>query len=372
MRIVLAPDSFKGSLSQVEVAEAMRQALEEVCIDVTCIVKPMADGGEGTLEVCQTGRDDIYVHTILVTGPQGERRKVSIGMSADKVAIIEMADIAGLHLVPKERRDPQNMTTYGIGEAITYALDEGAKHIIVGLGGSITNDGGAGMLQALGATIPGQGAHPLRGRDLPYIDIVDLSTIDPRMYEIDITIASDVTNPLYGENGATYVFAPQKGGNLEQLETMDQWLKAYVQMITGTSMSPLEVARMEGAGAAGGLGFALLLLRGRMEQGAQVIGDMIGLDTEIQQADLIFTGEGKTDRQTLQGKAPFYVAKRGKHFSVPVVLVSGTIEDVEELQMDFQEAYALVSEEVSMEQAMQEARALLIKRMKHIFRRMTN
>ncbi|HLR16175.1 MAG TPA: glycerate kinase, partial [Bacillota bacterium] len=298
----------------------------------------------------------------------------SIGISADGVAIIEMAGIAGLGLVPREKWNPKNMTTYGVGEAITYALEQGVHRIIVGLGGSITNDGGLGLLQALGATIHGEEvnlARPLRGRDLSFVHTVDLSTIDSRIFEVDIIIASDVTNPLYGEHGATYVFAPQKGANPEGLKMMDEWMERYVKTIIGTSADPDAIALVEGAGAAGGLGFALLLLRGRMKQGAQVVGDMIGLDAAIQQADLIITGEGKTDRQTLRGKAPYYVAKRGKHFSVPVVLVSGTIEDIDELQTYFQDVYALVSAEVSTEQAMQEARVRLTTRIKHIFRRKT-
>lgn len=345
MRIVLAPDAFKGSLSQIEVAETMKHAIESTVQQAICIVKPMADGGEGTLAACRRGRSDMKLHTISVTGPRGEKRDVPVGCTEDGIAMIEIATIVGLDLVPENVREPGMMTTYGVG-----------------------------LLQALGATIQttnGIAGSPLYGQDLATIERVDISTIDERIWRTKIMIASDVSNPLYGEDGATFVFAPQKGARVETLKSTDEQMKRYVRTIEGTTVSAEKTAKNQGAGAAGGLGFALLLLHGNMEQGAAVVGKMIQLDEAIQQADLVITGEGKTDAQTMSGKAPMYVATRGKKFSVPTILVSGKVEQADWLRSYFTETYSLVSEEVSVERAMKETKTILLETIQTIFRRMT-
>lgn len=373
MRIVIAPDSFKGSMSQVDVARVMARAIADVYPLATCVQRPMADGGDGMLACVVRAREDVHMHHIPVIGPCGKRRIAQIGLTDDGMAIIEIAQMVGIDLVQENMRNPAEMTTFGIGQAMRYVLDHGAKEIIIGLGGSATNDGGVGMLQALGATIEGEGIDSdryLKGKHLSLIDRVDLSTIDQRLTYVTIRIASDVTNPLYGKEGATYIFGPQKGVSQETLATVDAHVARYAETIIDAHVSPSEVAHEEGAGAAGGLGFALLLLRGTIEQGAKVVADMIQLDEALKDADLVITGEGKTDDQTMRGKAPYYVASRGRYFGVRTMLLSGEIEPSEWMHTVFDEVYALVSNEVTETRAMQETETVLTEQIHTIFRRM--
>lgn len=376
MQVVIAPDSFKGSMSQVDISETIARAIYDVCPDTLCILKPMADGGDGLLQACRRAQSDLNVQSRRFTGPRGNKRTCQIGFTADGTAIIEMAAIAGLDLVPESMRNPAEMTTFGIGEAIRCALNQHVEEIIIGLGGSATNDGGIGMLQALGATIQlreKQAApeRPLCGKDLPLIEEVDLSTIDSRVGQTRIRIASDVSNPLCGSSGATYIFGTQKGTNIEDLSLIDAQMANYVDTIIGVGgRSIKEVAHEPGAGAAGGLGFALLLLRGTMEQGAHVVGDIIELDAAIKQADFVITGEGKTDAQTAHGKAPYYVASRAKHFGVPAILLSGSIEYADWMEAYFYQSHALVTGRISVQQAMHETQARLHDKVQTIFRRM--
>lgn len=371
MRIVLAPDSYKGSMSQVDVAEVMARAITDVYPAAVCIQKPMADGGDGMLAACVRARDDLHVHRLAVVGPRGEEHSAQIGLTDNGVAIIEMAQISGIDLVPINMRHPADMTTFGIGQAMRYVLDQGAREIIIGLGGSATNDGGIGMLQALGATIEGVDNDTYaKGKHLSLLERVDLSTVDKRLAHIHIRIASDVTNPLCGKEGATYTFGPQKGVSQETLAIVDEQMARYAALVGGAHERPAELAHEEGAGAAGGLGFALLLLRGTIEEGANVVADMIQLDEALKSADLVITGEGKTDDQTLRGKAPYYVASRAKHFGVRTMLISGKVEASEWMPTVFDETYALVSNDVTEARALQEPATVLTEQIHTIFRRM--
>ncbi len=373
MRIVIAPDSYKGTMAQVDVAEVMAKAITDMLPTATCLLRPMADGGDGMLMSCARARTDVHIHPVPVIGPRGEDRTARIGLTEDGVAIIEMAQIAGIDLVPKYIREPGELTTFGIGQAMTYALDHGAKEIIIGLGGSATNDGGIGMLQALGATVEAreiaEGTY-LRGKHLPFIERVNVQTVDERLIDIRLRIASDVTNPLCGVDGATYIFGPQKGIAQETLATIDERMSWFVQTIAGTSEHPDELALEKGSGAAGGLGFALLLLHGKIEQGAKVVAEMIRLDEALREADLVITGEGKTDDQTMRGKAPYYVASRARNFNVRTMLISGKIEEANWLETYFDETYALVSNDVTAERAQQETETVLTEQIHTIFRRM--
>ncbi|MGM8366617.1 glycerate kinase [Virgibacillus sp. W0181] len=369
MKIVVAPDAFKGSLTQVEAAIAMERAVKEVQPSCSVIPKPMADGGEGTLDAMLTAVPSQERLPIHVTGPLGNRIKTTIGVIHHDTAVIEVATIAGLPLITEDRRDPLQMTTYGIGEAIRHALDKGLRKFIIGLGGSATNDGGFGMLLALGAKMSNRQGNlvPILGSGLLQIDTIDLSKLDQRLKACNIQVASDVENPLYGKNGASVVFGPQKGATEKQIKQLDDALKSYSsKLLDAHALSP-SLADEPGAGAAGGLGFAFMAMGGTLLSGAKLVADAISLEREIADADLVITGEGKSDEQTLYGKAPGYVGELANKHNVPVILLSGTISDEDNrLKSYFTEIHSIKPKEMTLTRAMEAAEMLLWKKTKEV------
>jgi glycerate kinase len=324
MKIVIAPDSFKESLSAMQVAEAIEQGFSEIFPQAEYIKLPMADGGEGTVEsmVAATGGERVHVN---VTGPLGQPVNGFFGWMGDgETAVIEMAAASGLHLVAHEQRNPLITTSFGTGELILAALNHGARKIILGIGGSATNDGGAGMMQALGAhfhDIDGKELH-VGGAALAQLASVDLSQLDARLAQTDILVACDVDNPLCGAKGASAVFGPQKGATPERVKQLDAALQHYGEKIElATGKSVLNVA---GAGAAGGMGAALFgLLNARLQPGIEIVTEALKLADAVQGADLVITGEGRIDSQTIHGKTPVGVARVAKRYDIPVIAIAG-------------------------------------------------
>lgn len=367
VKFVVAPDSFKGTLSQIEVANVMKEAIFNKLPTAEVLLKPMADGGEGTLDALLTATPSSERVTLEVTGPIGQKVTTHIGIIHHDTVVIEVASIAGLPLVPESKRHPFYTTTYGVGEAIKYALNHGYKKFLIGLGGSATNDGGLGMLQALGATMRAQKDQAgIFGKDLLEITSIDLSTLDERIWDTEIIIASDVDQPLCGKNGATYMFGPQKGLKETELKMVDQAVKNYADLLESSTQLTESYTEYRGAGSAGGIGFALLVLNGQLTSGAKIVSEMIRLDEAIVHSDIVLTGEGKSDEQTLSGKAPGYVAKIAQTHDVPVILVSGSISHTRLLNKHFSEIHSLVDSHVSLQQAMNETKAVLAKKMHHI------
>lgn len=326
MKIIIAPDSFKESLTAMQVAEAIEQGFSEIFPQAEYIKLPMADGGEGTVEsmVAATGGERVNVE---VTGPLGAPVKAFYGWMGDgETAVIEMAAASGLHLVAPEQRNPLITTSYGTGELILAALNHGARKIILGIGGSATNDGGAGMMQALGVQLSDQQGKALTvgGAALVQLVDIDLSQLDDRLAQTDILVACDVDNPLCGAKGASAVFGPQKGATPERVQQLDAALQHYgekIEQVTGKS-----VINVAGAGAAGGMGAALFgLLNARLQPGIEIVTEALKLAAAVQEADLVITGEGRIDSQTIYGKTPVGVARVAKRFDIPVIAIAGSM-----------------------------------------------
>ncbi|WP_054177613.1 glycerate kinase [Trabulsiella odontotermitis] len=326
MKIVIAPDSYKESLSALAVATAIEQGFREIYPDAEYVKLPMADGGEGTVDVMIAATQGRRVD-VDVTGPLGDTVHGFYGVSGDgKCAFIEMAAASGLEQVPVARRDPLKTTSWGTGELIGHALDAGVEQIIIGIGGSATNDGGAGMMQALGAqllTVDGQQiAHG--GGALEKLDRIDIRHLDRRLATCRIDVACDVTNPLTGPEGATAVFGPQKGATEVMIAQLDRALERYARIIARDL--DIDVLDLEGGGAAGGMGAALYAFCGaRLRQGIEIVTDALKLDEQVADADLVITGEGRIDSQTIHGKVPVGVARIAKRHNVPVIGIAGSL-----------------------------------------------
>ena len=331
---VLAPDSFKESMTAEQVCLAMQRGIEKVIPDAKIIHVPMADGGEGTVDALVSARNGRKVY-IEVSGPFTQQKvQAYFGLiENDQTAVIEMALANGIHLIEKSQRNPLYTSTFGTGEMIKAALDLGVSKIIIGLGGSVTNDAGAGMTQALGAKFLDEHGQSVAsgGGQLDQIQSIDLSELDARLKQTEIIIASDVNNPLCGENGASYVFAPQKGANPEMVAVLDQNLKHFADLVEATLN--IEKQNISGAGAAGGLGFGLMAFAGAsIRSGVEIVIEETELAEKITQADYVFTGEGGIDFQTNFGKTPFGVAQVAKRLNKPVIAFAGYVgEGVEEL-----------------------------------------
>jgi glycerate 2-kinase len=328
MKVIIAPDSFKESLSALEVANAIEKGFRDIFPEAEYVKIPMADGGEGTVQSLVDATGGRIVKT-EVTGPLGDRVQAFFGMLGDgKTAVIEMAAASGLHLVPSEKRNPLVTTTRGTGELILAALDEGAEHIIIGIGGSATNDGGAGMIQALGGRLlnrHGQEIGP-GGGSLSELADIDLSGIDVRLKHVKIEVACDVDNPLTGPKGASAVFGPQKGATPEMVVTLDKNLHHYADVIE--RVLGKQVKDIPGAGAAGGLGAGLLaFLDAKLKRGVEIVLETVNFHERIQGASLVITGEGRIDRQTIFGKTPIGVAKAAKRYNIPVIAIAGSVSD---------------------------------------------
>ncbi|PEX52584.1 glycerate 2-kinase [Bacillus cereus] len=326
MKVVIASDSYKESLKAIEVCEAIERGFAAVFPEAEYVKVPIGDGGEGTVESL-VGATMGEIISLNVTGPLGESVQAFYGMSKDKkTAFIEMAAASGLQHVPIEKRNPLITTTKGTGELILHALDQGAKHIILGLGGSATNDGGAGMLSALGARFINRKGEVIEpsGGTLHLITTVELSRVDSRLKDLKLEAACDVDNPLVGASGASFVFARQKGANVEMMKELDENLKHYANILK--QHVSLDVSEIPGAGAAGGMGAAVVaVLKGQLRKGIEIVLDYTNFDKCIEGADLVVTGEGRIDEQTAYGKAPVGVAKRAKCRHTPVIAIGGSV-----------------------------------------------
>ena len=326
MKIVIAPDSYKESLSALDVATAIETGFREIYPHAEYVKVPVADGGEGTVEAIMAATQG-HIVQVSVTGPLGEPVNAFYGLSGDmRCAYIEMAAASGLESVPPTRRNPLLTTSWGTGELIRHALDAGVSQIIIGIGGSATNDGGAGMAQALGAKLLSAGQQQIApgGGALETLARIDLSELDPRLADCRIDVACDVTNPLTGPQGASAVFGPQKGATAAMIERLDRGLQHFAQIIDRDL--DIDVLSLEGGGAAGGMGAALYAFCGaNLRPGIEIVTDALGLADLVADADLVITGEGRIDSQTIHGKVPVGVAKVAKRFNVPVIGIAGSL-----------------------------------------------
>nr|WP_105597423.1 glycerate kinase [Cronobacter sakazakii] len=357
-KIVIAPDSFKESLSAMDVAKVIEAGFREIYPQASYVCVPMADGGEGTVEamVAATGGQII---TTPVTAPLGNKVDGFFGLLGDgETAVVEMAAASGLHLVPTAQRDPRITTSYGTGELILAALERGVKAIIIGIGGSATNDGGAGMMQALGARfLDGEGCELAPGgAALARLERLDLSALDPRLAQVSVTAACDVDNPLCGEKGASAVFGPQKGATPAMVTELDAALRRFGEQLEAATGKAIISA--PGAGAAGGMGAALLgMLNAELRPGIEIVIESLGLAQAVRDADLVITGEGRLDSQSIHGKTPVGVARVAKQFQRPVVAIAGSLtpdyQIVHEHGIDA--AFSVIDRIVTLQEALDDA-----------------
>ncbi|MBA1202606.1 glycerate kinase [Pseudomonas capeferrum] len=362
MKIVIAPDSFKDSLDAAGVARAIARGMSEVLPHAQCIECPMADGGEGTMAaIVAVSHGELRRQ--FVRGPLGTRVEAGWGWLPDShTAIIEMAEASGLQLVPSAERDACRSSTWGTGELIAAALAAGAKRIVLAIGGSATNDAGSGMLRALGLRLLDAQGRELEegGLALSTLARLDASALDPRLAEVEIEVAADVDNPLCGPNGASAIFGPQKGADPAQVQALDQALGHFADLCA--NLLGEDLRDFPGCGAAGGMGFAAkAFMSARFRPGVEVVAELSGLDALVQGADLVVTGEGRFDAQTLRGKTPLGVARVAKRHGVPVVVLAGTLgAGYEALYAHgIDAAFALASGPMTLEQACADAQVLL-------------
>ncbi len=326
MNVIVAIDSLKGSLRSLQAGAAAKKGILRAIPAATVSVKPVADGGEGTVNAFVSGLSGRSV-TIAVTGPLGETVEATYGILPDHTAVIEMAEAAGLPLVPAEKRNPMITTTYGVGEMILHALDEGCRSFIIGIGGSATNDGGTGMLRALGCRFrKADGSEiALGAQELSELATIETEALDPRLKESHFSIACDVINPLCGPSGASYIFAPQKGADPATVRKLDTAL-AHLADMTAVTLGT-DLRDQPGAGAAGGLGFAFAsYLNGTLRPGVDIVLDAVLPESELRAADIVVTGEGSFDGQTAMGKAPVGIARRAKACGCKVIVLAGSVE----------------------------------------------
>ena len=365
MKIIIAPDSFKDSLSAIEVANAIALGLAEVWPDAQLVKCPMADGGEGTVEAILAACDGEWRST-EVQGPLASATQARWGwLPQSHTAIIEMAEASGLQLVALNQRDACSSSTYGTGQLIGAALDAGAQRIILAIGGSATNDGGAGAMQALGVRLLDEQGQPLSrgGLALNALARIDLRGIDPRLAQVRFEIAADVNNPLCGPHGASAIFGPQKGASPEQVQQLDQALGHFADHCV--QVLGKDLRDEPGSGAAGGLGFAAkAFLNAQFRPGVEVVAELIGLAEAVRGADLVITGEGRFDAQTLRGKTPFGVARIARQQGVPVIVIAGTLGDGYEQMYEHgvDAAFALPAGPMSLAQACANSPQLLRER----------
>lgn len=371
MKIVIAPDSFKGSLSAAEVSLCIEKGIRKVFEAADIIRIPMADGGEGTVRslVDSTGGEIVRAR---VKGPLLKEVDAFYGILGDgATAVIEMAAASGLPLLAENERNPMKTTTYGTGELIRHALDKGCRKIIIGIGGSATNDGGAGMIKALGARLLDKHGNDAGwgGGSLGEIETIDLSRMDERLKECRIIAACDVDNPLVGPRGASYIFGPQKGADGEMVKILDKNLEHYAEVVERTT--GVSIKDFPGAGAAGGLGGGLLAFLGaELKKGIDIVMETTGFEGRIKDADLVITGEGMMDYQTQYGKTPYGVAQAARKYSIPVIAIVGSVgRDAEVLYgMGFCGIFSIVNRPMSLDEAMNGCAGLLEKTSENIMR----
>lgn len=371
MKIVIAPDSFKGSVSAQEAALSIERGVKKAYAHAETVLVPVADGGEGTMEnlVAATNGQEI---NIAVTGPLGQPVQAKFGVLGDQqTCVIEMASASGLHTIATSERNPLKATTYGTGELIKKALDLGYRHFVLALGGSATNDGGAGMLQALGLQLLDDKGNEIDygGGELCKIAQVITDELDERIQESQFLIASDVDNPFIGENGASHVFGPQKGATPEMVATLDRNLSHWADLIENTTN--IRVHERPGAGAAGGIGGAFqAFFPAEMKRGIDVVLDYTNLAEKLVGADLVITGEGQVDFQTAFGKTPMGVAEMAKKQQIPTIIVAGSVgEKIETLYpYGVIGIYSIVNGPMRLEEAMENAESMLEKLSEQICR----
>lgn len=371
MKIVIAPDSYKECLSAGEVCAVFAEGWQSYRPQDSLHFLPLADGGEGTTVAIVNACDGIIKHQ-EVTGPMFEPVQGFIGLwEQNNKAVIEIAAASGLHLVNPDSRNPLEATSFGTGELIRFALEQGARHLVIALGGSATNDGGAGILQALGATLLDSEEHPLPqgAHHLKNVHKIDLSSLDSRLSECKIQVASDVNNPLLGKSGATSIFGPQKGATSEQLIELEACLTQYAKVLEQTLDRP--VRDLAGAGAAGGAGVAMLAaLKAEFIPGIELVLDLISFDEKIADCDLVVTGEGRMDEQSLMGKAPQGVLNRAQAQNKPVIGIAGSMGKNPQALLDagFTAVFDITPGAIPLQQALQEAKPNLINTAKNLAR----
>ncbi|MCM3631323.1 glycerate kinase [Paenibacillus glycanilyticus] len=360
MKIVIAPDSFKGSLSAAAAAEAIAQGVRRCLPDAAVIKLPIADGGEGTIDSLLAAADGERV-TISVTGPLGKPVNASYGLLG-QTAIIEMAEASGLCLLTEEERNPVRTTTYGTGELIRHALERGCRRFLLTVGGSSTNDGGAGMLQALGMRLLDREGNPIPpgGGNLAEIVTIDDSLWDPRIAESSFVIATDVQNPLIGEQGASRIFSPQKGATPEMVEQLEHGMIIWADLIE--AKTGVRIHERPGAGAAGGLcGAYLAFFPASMRRGIDVVLEHVRLEDHLAGTELVITGEGRIDHQTASGKAPMGVAQLAKRHGVPVIALAGSVgSGIDVLYAEgIHSVHSIVTTPMTLQDAIERASTLL-------------
>lgn len=362
MKIIAAPDSFKGSLSAIEAAKAMEKGIKRAFPEAETVLLPIGDGGEGTMETLVAATDGI-VKTATVTAPLGNQVEASYGVLGDgETCVIEMASASGLHLVDGDRLSPLKATTFGTGELIRQALDAGYSSFIIGLGGSATNDGGSGMLQALGARLLDSRGTGIGhgGGELKKIRKIDLDSFDKRIKDCSFIIASDVQNPLIGPDGASAVFGPQKGASAEDVNLLDDNLSHWADEIFNAT--GIKLHNKAGAGAAGGIGGAFqAFFPVEMKRGVDVVLDYTQLDRKLSGTDLVITGEGKVDNQTAFGKTPLGVAQMAKNRNVPTIIIAGSVGPGVDVLYDFGvvSIHSMINNPMTLKEAMENAEELL-------------
>lgn len=361
MKIAVVMDSFKGSMTSLEAGEAVKNGIKRAAPDAEVVVKPIADGGEGTVDALVCGMNGSY-RQLRVTGPLGEKVDCTYGILPDEqTAVMEMSAAAGLPLVPPSSRNPLYTTTRGVGEMILDAIEQGCRRFIIGIGGSATNDGGVGMLQALGFDFLDRDGNAIRSgaQGLQELVCIDNAHLLPQLKECSFRIACDVSNPLCGENGCSAVYGPQKGATSESIEWMDRWLNRYAQL--AKQLYPQADAEKPGTGAAGGMGFAFLtFLNAQLIPGIQLVMEEMGAEQLFQQSDLVITGEGRLDGQTMMGKVPVGVAALAKKHHKPVVALAGSTsrEATACNGQGIDAFFPILREVVTLEQAMQKEQAM--------------
>ncbi|MDB4866535.1 MAG: glycerate kinase [Cohnella sp.] len=371
MKIVLAPDSYKGSLTAQQACDAMELGIRRVVPDAEIVKVPMADGGEGTVQslVDSTGG---RVLECVVSNPLGQPVRAKFGIAGDgSTAVVEMAEASGLYLIDEDSRNPLLTTTYGTGQLIRHALDLGCRSFILGIGGSATNDGGAGMAQALGIKLLDADGNELTagGGGLDKLYRIDLGGVDARLQSCKFEVACDVDNPLCGPSGASHVFGPQKGATPDMVNRLDANLVHYASVIKKDV--GVDVLELPGAGAAGGLGAGLAAFLGAtLRRGVDIVLNAAGLEQKLIGADWVFTGEGQCDFQTERGKTPYGVAKTAQRCGVPVVLVAGSVgEGIEVMyRHGVRSVFSMMERPMTMPEAMAQAPILLANAVERVMR----
>ena len=378
MKIVIAPDSYKDALNAKSVARAIHTGFRKIYPDAEYVLLPLADGGEGTLQTLMDATKGEFI-TCEVKNPLQQKIYSQFGFLGQKfgkkkTAVIEIAKASGLEMIPPHLRNPMITSTFGTGQLISKALDLGAQRIIIGLGGSATNDGGAGMMQALGARFLDANEQPLAhgGAALINLAYIDLTQLDTRLNQVEFIAASDVNNPLTGNLGASVVFGPQKGATPDMVTTLDRALTNYVKHVEQTVGR--KISALAGAGAAGGMGAALLaFMKACLKSGIEIVMDAINLDSHCKNADLVITAEGRIDGQSIRGKTPVGVARIAKHYDLPVIAICGCLGDSAELVYDYgiDAIFPIVNRAVLLETALTNSEQNLIRTSRNIAKLLT-